>query len=43
MALGITLLLWGVATTWIMTVVGLAIFALALIGWIGVLLDENPE
>jgi hypothetical protein len=43
MALGVTLLLWGVATTWIMSVVGLAVLALSLIGWIGELLHENPE
>jgi hypothetical protein len=43
MALGITMMLWGVVTAILITVVGLALFALALTGWIGELLHENPE
>jgi hypothetical protein len=43
MALGIMMLLWGIVTSVIISVVGLALFALALTGWIGELLHENPE
>jgi hypothetical protein len=43
MALGITMLLWGIVTSVIISIVGLALFALALTGWIGELLHENPE
>ena len=35
LALAITLLLWGVVTTFLISGVGLALFALALAGWIG--------
>jgi hypothetical protein len=37
MAVGITCLFWGVVTTWFISLVGLAVFALALAGWIGAL------
>jgi hypothetical protein len=37
MALGITFLFWGVVTSFIISLVGLALFALALAGWIGAL------
>jgi len=43
MALGIAMLLWGVVTAVLISLVGLALFALALAGWIGELLHENPE
>ncbi len=42
MALGITMLLWGIVTSVIISIVGLALFALAITGWIGELLHENP-
>jgi len=35
MAFGTTMLLWGVVTSWIISGVGLVLFALALVGWIG--------
>src|SRR5690242_15386856 len=41
MAFGITLLVWGIVTTWIITVVGVVIFALALVNWIGELLHDH--
>lgn len=40
MALGITFVFWGVASTWIISAVGLALFASSLAGWIGELRDE---
>jgi len=43
MALGVTALLWGIVTSVIISLVGLALFVLALIGWIGELLHESPE
>jgi len=43
MALGITMMLWGVVTAVLISLVGLALFVLALDGWIGELLHENPE
>ena len=36
-ALGITFLFWGFVTTWIISVIGLILFALGLAGWIGAL------
>jgi len=35
LALGITFLAWGLVTTWLITVIGLILFAVALAGWIG--------
>jgi hypothetical protein len=35
MALGIVFLLWGVAATFLISGVGLALFVVALAGWIG--------
>jgi hypothetical protein len=43
MALGITMILWGVVTAVLISLTGLALFVLALAGWIGELLHENPE
>ena len=43
MALGITMMLWGVVTAVLISLAGLALFVLALAGWIGELLHENPE
>jgi hypothetical protein len=37
MAFGITFLFWGVVTAWAVSLVGLALFALALAGWVGAL------
>jgi hypothetical protein len=41
MALGIVFLLWGVAATFLISGVGLALVALALGGWIGDLRHEQ--
>lgn len=35
MGLGVTCVFWGVVTTWFISLVGLALFVLALAGWIG--------
>ena len=43
MSLGITLLLWGLITTLLITLVGLVLFASGLIGWIGELRDGYGE
>lgn len=41
MAFGITLLLWGIVTSLLISGVGLALFALALAGWIGELIHGH--
>ena len=41
MAAGITLTMWGIATTLLLSGIGLLLFALALAGWIGDLLSEG--
>lgn len=43
MSLGIVLLLWGIITSLLISVVGLALFGLSLAGWIGELLREGEE
>lgn len=35
MALGITLLAWGVIASWAMSLVGLVLFGISLAGWLG--------
>jgi hypothetical protein len=35
MALGITFSLWGIVTSWLVSAVGIILFILALIGWLG--------
>ncbi len=41
MALGATLLLWGIVTSFIISLVGLALFGLSLAGWIREIIHEN--
>ena len=41
MAFGITLLMWGIVTSLLISGVGLALFALALAGWIGELIHGH--
>jgi hypothetical protein len=41
LAFGATLLVAGLITSWIISVVGLAVFAVALGGWIGDIRDER--
>ena len=41
MALGITWTFWGVVTSWIVLGVGLGLFTLALVCWIGELRHEH--
>ena len=41
MAMGITMILWGIITTVIITAVGLVLFILAAIGWIKDLLGQE--
>jgi hypothetical protein len=41
LAFAITLLAWGIVTSWLIGAVGLALFVLAIAGWIGDLLHEN--
>ena len=41
MALGITFIFWGVVTSYLITGVGLILFAMALAGWIGEIRYES--
>ena len=41
MALAITFLAWGFATTWLISAVGLVLFVVALAGWIGDMLHGH--
>lgn len=41
MSLGIVCLVWGVVSTFILSLVGLALFVIALIGWIGEMMHEH--
>jgi hypothetical protein len=41
MAAGITLTMWGIATTLLLSGIGLLLFALALAGWVGDLLSDG--
>jgi hypothetical protein len=41
MAFGITLLFWGLVTSYLILVVGLIVLAVALAGWIGDLLHAE--
>lgn len=41
LAFGITLIAWGILTTWIIAAVGLIVFAVAIAGWIGDLLHGH--
>ncbi len=43
LALGSTLLLWGLITSLVVTVVGAALFVLALGGWIGEIRHERRK
>ena len=40
LAFGVSCLLWGVLTTWIISVIGAIVFTVALIGWINDLYHE---
>jgi hypothetical protein len=41
LAFGLTFALWGLLTTWIISVVGIAVVAIGLLGWIGDLRHEH--
>ena len=43
LALGVTLLLWGLITSLLLTVIGLIVFGIALAGWIGDMRNEHRE
>ena len=43
LALGNTLLLWGILTMWIVSMVGLVFCAVALSGWIVAIVHEHEE
>ncbi len=43
MALGITLFAWGVVTSLIISFVGLVLFVLSLVGWLGDIQDEHTK
>ena len=41
LALGTTMILWGLVSSWLLSGVGLLLFALALSGWIGDIRHEK--
>ncbi len=41
LAFGITLIFWGILTSWIISGVGLIVFVVAIAGWIGDLLHGH--
>ena len=41
LAFGITFLMWGMLTSFVLTLVGLAVFTVSLVGWIGELRHEE--
>ena len=41
MALGVMCILWGIVTTYLITLVGVVLFVVALSGWIGELRHEH--
>lgn len=41
LAFGITLIFWGILTSWIISGVGLIVFAVAIAGWIGDLSHDH--
>lgn len=43
LALGITLIMWGVVTTFLMSLVGLLMFIVALVGWINEMRRETEK
>jgi hypothetical protein len=43
LALGVTLLLWGLITSVVLAGIGLAVFGIALGGWIGEMRNEHRE
>ncbi len=43
LGLGSTLLVWGIISSWVISAVGLVVFALALIGWIRDIRHERAQ
>lgn len=43
LALGTILLLWGVVTSWIISLIGLALFIVAITGWIRELYHDHKS
>jgi hypothetical protein len=43
LAMGITFLFWGLITSWVIFVVGLALFIAALVGWIAEIRYERKH
>ncbi len=43
LSLGVTMLLWGIVTSPVVTIAGLVVFAVSLIGWIGEICHERKE
>lgn len=43
LALGFVCMLWGIVTTYLITLVGVALFAVAILGWIGELRHEHRD
>jgi hypothetical protein len=43
LALGITFIFWSLITSWVVLVIGIALFAASLAGWISDLLHESKQ
>lgn len=43
LAFGFAFLLWGIVTTWIISVVGFVVIVISISGWIKDLIDETRE
>ena len=43
LALGFTCILWGIVTTYLISLVGAALFAVGILGWIGELRHEHKH
>jgi hypothetical protein len=43
LAMGITFILWGLITSWVVLVVGIGLFAASLAGWIYEILRERSR
>ena len=43
LSLGATLLVWGIVTQWLITLIGLLLFVVSLVGWIQDIRKERHE
>lgn len=43
LAMGTTFIFWGIVTSWVISLVGLALFTASLAGWVSEILRERHE